>query len=407
MIRRAKLGIVLLGIGLSAGALVPARGQVTVTTAPATFVAGPNETGPVASAPALATRRADNDATPTLLTLHYKNVPVEVVLQDMASQMGRTAQIRVTAPFPLVSIDAEKQSYWNVVTTLGDALRINVAPRGNGALDFYGRWRVDGIGGPRDFDPTAGNRVVSGPFLLTAGSVRHVIDFRPRPAEQDYASISINLFCEPHLRLMSLVMVNRPSAAVDELGHSLVPAAELVSGEPAPVNRSDTINLAASIRLAPPADVGRTIADVKGEFVATVLEKSATFTRTNQDWNERRDEKVSGMTVRFEPMTKFQGDWMPSVQFLKGSQTDAEWEQTNRLIDVADLNLYDAEGNPFGSSGSGGGRSADTRSMYIRYDQRNPGGRAVHGDAVKLVLRVPVELREVRIPYEFRNLPLR
>jgi hypothetical protein len=55
---------------------------------------------------------------------------------------------------------------------------------------------------------------------------------------------------------------------------------------------------------------------------------------------------------------------------------------------------------------NGGGGGGDSMEINLQFQKQNWNGGQSAGDPVKLVWEVPVETREVVVPFEFVDLPL-
>jgi hypothetical protein len=79
-----------------------------------------------------------------------------------------------------------------------------------------------------------------------------------------------------------------------------------------------------------------------------------------------------------------------------------QWQQFGRGVRVT---LLDAEGRALSNRGGGGGGS-DEKMTYTYTFSRDMDTGGQTGPAVKVVVEVPTEVKEVEVPFEFKDIPL-
>ncbi len=113
-----------------------------------------------AAAPQPAAQKSRDD--PTLVTLHYTNAPADVVLKDLFDQMGASfTRSNATGDWPTLSIDADKQPYWNVVTLLENKSNLTFS------TSTTARTTVINFRSPNAPNPLAGPSCICGPCMIT------------------------------------------------------------------------------------------------------------------------------------------------------------------------------------------------------------------------------------------------
>ncbi len=368
-----------------------------------------------APAPAAATT-APGD--PTLITIHYKNAPPAAVFQDLFGQVGRDYITYPDAPtnWPAVSLDADKEPYWQVVARLNDALGAHTYLRRNGKVAVN-------RGQP---SPDASVRCFSGPCMLLASTIMHTANFTD-PDHLDECTLNVMLHIEPNLDVAAYSGRVFPDLAVDERGNSLVPpppppatpnsSAFAIRGqgiEPdlKPVKFDYQSYFQVVLRV--PANAGYKIAQVKGSAHLKVIEKATIIDIPAADFAQPRSYEFHGAVIAVSAIsntnTGITQPYHVSLNITHVGMPDDDWAKINDLLDAASINILDAKDFPYFNPGSGmsGGRGSVNRiisSSLSPTEGRNQPDYSA-GPAVKCRITLPEVIRDVPIPFEFKNLPL-
>ena len=380
--------IVLMGaMGVASAA---AWGQVVVTTGPAT------QSGRDQAMPQPVKRaevRAANDLTPTLLTIHKEKVAVAEVLCELSGQLGREyyipAMVREWGNFPLVSVQAEKQPYWDVALALEDKLY------GTCGTGFDGRLMI-GMG--QRFDPAF--RQVTGVFVVTVIGVGHDVSYMVAPEKRVTCGVQLAVRAEPHVKMMTYVPVCVPEVAVDEQGNSLVPKGNVKDAVVAFAPERDKNVI--MVRLAPPAEHGRKIARLKGALTLTVPAEVKTLAIDSLGAAETCKEELNGAALTFTASEE-------RLTLAASQGSYSQWLETKVLLDCIRVLATDQAGVTYlmvPGGGSGGAMSLTTTYTPHISAVSPANGEPRPGKAVKYQIVYPLGLKEVTIPFEFRDLPL-
>lgn len=358
---------------------------------------------PVFSAPtSTPTAKADEV---TLITLHLKKVPLRVAVEKLAKQaniklepFAKEIQAQINQS---VTVDIDKQPFHSAIQALLKPSKLGLFSNG---WNKQPTWRLAST------DQFNGPSVQSEGFLVVANgigvesNVVASIYFGGKSSREvsQSALITMNLFADPRLRIIGERREVEVEQAIDENGHSFIFDN---SGE------ADYIFLPGSFLIfATPLDLpmnyGKRLTKFKGYLHPIQLKKSIFWTVPNI-MNLKKAEKtvlVNGVKSRFVVGKAKKANGQYQIQITVSydqSRVDIPF-QTDALQFAR---LLDANGQPFSSCGYG--THDDTKNIVtdILFDQQNP-DRKTTGEPKKLVLEIPTDFVELRVPFEFANLPL-
>jgi hypothetical protein len=363
---------------------------------------------------------------PTLITLHYNNAPAEAVFKDLGVQMGREYVASggdILSGWPQVTIDADKEPYWEVMAKLDDAIGFSANVRRNGKVNVSRTARRNGV------------RCISGPVMILATNVRHDAIFTS-PDISDNCVITCALNFEPNMEVAAFSGRIRPEVAVDEKGNSLMPAALKAPTSPtggvAPLGlrggapgvqgveaelkgvRADTEN-SCQIVLAPPANAGYRIARVKGNVILKIIDKATVLEIPTAEFSQQHTVSFQGANISIGAITNTTSagargpqPYRVSLNMNRGGMGEDEWTAVNQLFDMAEVTIVDDKGLTYVNSGGGWGGGNTSRSISFSLGQNSGIGAADDnaGPAAKCRIMLPEVLKDVLIPFEFKDLPL-
>jgi hypothetical protein len=354
----------------------------------------------------LAEIRRQSLTLPTLITLDVKDATVKDVFERIARQAGARVAASSDDPWQkladrTVTLNVKNEPYWNVMKDLLPKFGLVQLDRSRGnSMEFM-------LGsGPRFSGPS----YLSGPFLIVATNVRQSkeIDLSLPAEKQPAAKISITaqVHVEPKIHLLGHDFEPKLDEFVDDAGHSLV------SDERAFQTPFDTTPTGPRFGfILPVADVaGRTnrVSKLKGSIRAFLLVKSDTIdvpdllhsagvTRQKGEWNLTVEEispaRIRVQAVSNRPATKFPpGGKGPMPQWLPG-------------FDPRDVHVVDATGREVETRSPSYSRGSTSRWQH---EFRLEGAAAAAGANGPLTLfwDFPVEWKEIRIPFELKDIPL-
>lgn len=373
---------------------------------------------------------ARNDATgPTFVTLRLKEATAAEAFDDLARQAGAKVETQPPALFqrqdlPRVTIDVERQPFWEVMRQVCAACRLRPERSGGGKLVLTAD---DGSWARRPF-------VTSGPFLVTANElyvtrgvrfgadaeaaapapgpglppapVRRPDGFAPDDVTKDHAQLQIAALFEPKLHGMAWAVGNVVDAT-DDAGRSLV----LLPGA-APQRRSvyggsRTGQWEGTVWLGVPDD-GRKARLARLKFLTTFTVRTGVETFEIPDILAAKDvERMIGPTrVVVKGVTRLPNDQY-ELNITSAPSSDLQaWRAVNAVSTGPGPRLVDADGRDFPRSGSSTTLNVEGHTQQLRFaPDRGPAGANGRVPA-KMVWELPTGVQQFQVPVEFENLPL-
>jgi hypothetical protein len=370
----------------------------------------------------------------TLVTLDLDNVPAA----EAFAQLARQARAPLASdPIDLlrkigkpVSLHARRRPFWQVMQELSlqTDLEVTGVTRHN---------REIGLGVTRGGTDWMDKPItLAGPLLIRADRLSRVASVElkpPRDASEEFA-ISLTVFAEPKLKVLDFSQTIRLDEALDERGNSLVPPedpnalafnAEVFGSH----GEGHTSRWEVGATLHHPKGMGSRIARLRGATTLMVETRSAALdvplagargaTRT-----------LGGLRVTVKSADARQAE----LTVFRDGRGDPEWAAVRMQLSAGQAQLLDDRGQVVARSTGGGGGEADESpdnqriDLRLRFARESDGGGGgaetpAEGkrkpvtaaapspspsspDPVRLVWEIPVEARELVVPFEFRDLPI-
>jgi hypothetical protein len=266
---------------------------------------------------------------------------------------------------------------------------------------------VQRVGPLREFIVQAGKTLIwgnypshqHGPFMV---SVRYIqnqssVDLTTNTATR-VARIQLNVYAEPALRVVRSYNMAVLDEARDERGHKLTKYED-------PVRAVERVNSAswswpAQLPLATRRDGGSTIAILKGHAKAIVVTKAATAEIAFDPNMKDQKVLVGNASVTIKTVQRTGDNFVVTLAAEPDPALADVWskiglDSTFRLVDKDGRNLMRQQ--------YGINTSKQVMLMFAKLDW-NGGDPA--GEPVKLIWEMPLELKEIKIPFEFRDIPL-
>ena len=339
---------------------------------------------------------------PITLQLSQKNP------QDLLAELTRQSGIKTrvipanlwqTRPAQLCDIDVKGVSYWRAMQEI---CRV-------GGLQVGG-WEQEVVinNGGGHFGLTGDGPVSDqGPVMTMAQRIHrsHTADLQTGDIRRN-CSLNLLLYVDPRARLVAWKQIC-VTVARDEKGNDLGTGTSN-NAYADRYNQGSTWQINQTIGLTPLTRTGGTVAELKGYLPAVVVLKAQTIEIPDPLTRKQFKQDVGPWSVEVTE-TK---DKRPS-QTPKAYQVDIVMQQREKNnpppnFDVGRLvQLFDAKGQCLmrqrweGSNTTTGGRS----QASLIYMQQTFGGEQI-GPPVKLLIEVPLEMKEMQLPFEFRNLAL-
>ena len=348
---------------------------------------------------------------PTLVTVHLKDVPAQAVLEALSKQSRvplRLLFMDDVVPAPKYTIDIEKQPFWTALLEV--CRQLQLAPQ------LAGDRNVQDLL-PGNPDDALGVLVPLHPLVtLTAREMRHEHTFSLKGDKgafqvlQEVHGVYFNgwALIDPKIRVAPNTTVNVDiTEAIDDKGQKLLHEQPGASFVQSPVLWDLQFNMDGI------PDAGKKLASLKGVIKAFVVAKSERWEVTDltnakpqsktiktPQGNEiyhivdmGQDEKQYEVTiaVTWPAQAAIAPDEDFNVQQLRMARQDLG--ALTRLLDAQGRDI------PYLSS------KVDGESITLMF-ARQAEGENVPGVPKTLVLDIPLEFRELQIPFEFKDVPL-
>jgi len=337
----------------------------------------------------------------SLITLHMKAAKPGQVFAEISRQAS--AQLRPSPvnlweskSFPAIDIDIDRQPFWQAIGEICN--KFGVAPQNNMAMEMV---IGDRNAGPKLWGEAPS--VISGPFLVVCGYINrsHSIDLNQAKNVRRSCTVQFMIYPEPKMRVLQGTHSVRIEEAVDEKGNSLA-----IPGLPPDMGfNTNTWPWNMSASLMPQGNTGQKIARLRGSgrFIIQTRSEQAEIGEVQ---NARGVTKiVAGKRFMLKEVRKQGNQYVAMITLYRAGWSPNEWnymmypQQTFRMVDARGVPLM-----RLGNGSSGGG--PDQMDIDIQFQRQNWNGTENAGEPVKLFWEVPVETKEINVPFEFTDLPL-
>lgn len=357
----------------------------------------------------------------TLVTIHLKNTTAEIAVQELSKASGLNitgVSPAMQRPWP-ITLDADKQPFWIV---MHEFLRQSgmTLPQSAAATDVP---RIAlGIRPPSQTAPAQPVQSHSvGAFLFVPTSITrtHEMEFGQPDQPANTINLLVRAYADPQLTVVGPARVLETVEAIDENGNSLkLPVQPRVGDAVANSLISQYYTLSASLNYSPP--MGKTLKHFKGVARFKLITKEDV-------WQISEMADVAGAERKFPGGKYIITSLGPAEPVTARGLTSnvATYALQFRTIFDSGPGVRNAIGSPLNEVGSlrKAIRVADGlgNTLAIRdfRGQGNPANReytmilALAGPAgeitslpAKLEWKIPVEVSDVVVPVEFRDLPL-
>lgn len=354
---------------------------------------------------------------PTLVTLHLKDASAQEAFDALAEQ----AQIEILDPqkilqknnLPRITIDLDDQPFFialrqlcvqfNVWPTQTRQNNIAIAVANNQDDDFEGEPMLSGMAGPS---------VASGPFLFIIDQLVRTNTVDPS-LEQDITGV-LEIHCiiltDPKARPLVKPFGLTLDELIDAQGNPLpLPGRHPYGGDF--FDRSDLIqNMSAHLHY--PSDQGDSISRLKIIVRALMATKTQTLEIPDILSALGTEKSVAGIHCRIGDVEASDGRYRVQITMTCEDQTPEALGQLKEILSSGiGIKLVDKAGRPIPF------RSVDTirqvqeedkKSLSATLDFRQNQFTTANppGEPARLLWDIPVEIKEISIPFEFNNLPV-
>ena len=333
----------------------------------------------------------------TLVTLHLKDVPFRAAMEKLLETTH--GSLRAPAEDFLkaygekkVTLDLNRQPFWEALRQLCEQAEVSPESGEADLLMFgdQGEW-------------AARPRIVAGPFMLQAvsasisaqGWLGRVPRFAPVQC-----NLKLSILAEPNASAIRIDAI-RVTEAVDDAGGAIpvLPTSKVL--QPRFRNRwcSPDIHLQAG------ADA-HAIARIKGEIDIAVETKSSMMEFRGIGMTAEAEQQVGPLHCTLKSRL-VEASCEVDIEFSDPRKDPALCEPIWSDMRMTWPVLTDASGRPFAFGSSRGGGGAFSVSSNMTFIWRTPKGLKDRPQLpLKVVWRIPTQSKIVKLPFEFKDLPL-
>jgi hypothetical protein len=380
---------------------------------------GADNPPPPATQATSSTQPASTQPIVTLITMHLKASP-----KDSFDELAKQSGVKFTADNNLweqdnmqddLQIDLDKKPFWSALDELSEVCNVraqsvvNFNSGGFGNNNNNARRLVLFPAGPHP-DKAKPPTFESDGFMVQALSFnrQQSVNYTSPQMSQGSCSVQIMVYVDPAIHVSSFSQNIRPTSAVDDKGQSMLLESNgntIAYGG----NRASSLIYPAAIALKYPENAGKKIADLK---FTLQLRGSTQVDSINVDKpldSAEVTKDFGDTTVIFHSLKKLPrpGNYEMKVGFMSDSD-----EGTNNLYSMLQsAQLLDSKGHAFYAMPGGGTSGNGTAEYTMTYStnmngMRMGGENAASGPPVKWVLELPTKSHAIKLPVEFKDLPL-
>ena len=354
--------------------------------------------GPPFPAPAALDQIPDPGGT--MINLDLKGATVPEALAALEKQSGvKLAAMNMGNPDGLmamlsakkIDLSVKNQPYWVAFRELMKAANLTTYTQ----YDDRNKIQIQ----QGTMDALANPTVAVGSTLLVLKNVVshfHADLMAPRPASREL-HVYLTAFVEPKLNAFRIMRMGRIETAVDEKGTSLI-------RKPDPWDERNNNNNQGNwmtdidCHLNFPTNAGQKIARLKG-YVSVITVGSPETVKLKDPMNlKNSDQKIGNTLVRIRYVRKQGGNqYEIGFQVPTNSPLFPDWDDYQKPF-----KLVDANGKEFSHGGTWGGGGSATAMDFGLYFNPPSGGST----PAELQITLPTQVKELRVPFEFTDLPL-
>ena len=348
---------------------------------------------------------AENRLTgPTTIALRLDQAEASEAFAQLSRQLGHDVspdppELWRNKSWPRVTLSADGLPFWEAFRNICRQVGVEPDFSDNGRFKFVssddGKWAKT---------PS----LVVGPLLVQAVRITRTrtIEFADPAAAEQVCQLTISAYVEPKVRLLAEGSRMAIDSIVDEQGHSLLsddaddPAFNTIA--------NNTRAWESEIDLSLPPHVGHKIARLKGTIHLQVPERIQSLEVQDILAVNESVRTISGRRVLIHQAAKVQGGYEVRVTLFRDQLSEEDWRRWQTPSEL--VRLVDAKGLPILFNGVTD-NEGDEKQLHLKLQFENPnnlpnGGPGPVGPPVKLIWDVPLERREILVPFEFRDLPL-
>lgn len=349
---------------------------------------------------ALVTMEENRLTGTSFITIHLKKASPKQIFAELARQAN--AEMRPNPPnlwdaksWPLVDIDIERQPFWVAMREICG--KIGVSPQSNGmdrSMVIMDRNAAGRMWGEAPV-------VVSGPFLVVATYINrsNYVDLNQPQNIGRQCNVQLMVYFEPKMRVLQASYSAKIDEAIDDKGNSLVMSRSFVEGMQ-PVS-GWVWNMSAS--LLPNPNTGDKIAKLKGSGRFLIQTRSEVAEVPDVVNAHEVSREIGGRRFKLKEVRKSGDAYVAHLTIFRAGWNPNEW---NTGVPHNTFRMVDARGVALTRINSGNNVGGEQMDITLQFQRQNWNGGENAGEPTKLICEVPVETREIVVPFEFKNLPL-
>ena len=345
----------------------------------------------------------ENDKTsPTLISLHFKDAPAQAVAREISNQakveLGTWHESVWKQARPL-TIDIDRQPFWLAMKEFSEKSGL----------------RPDAHGGRPGMTLNQGTMSATKHyahqcffFVAESANRSHGVSFEKPEQVNTHFALSFKVYVDPKVRVLKGSQQLRLVEVKDENGKSLIPAAPQGEWMGGPSWGQGWLwQITTPLAWSP--DTGKRIATFRATAKFMVETKTDHWEIADVLAVKDAVKEVGAVKYTIKSVTQ-NGPDQCSVKVLITQPAGRQPEQ-NPLTDFSTfqraIQLLDASGRAWQSSGGGGGGSWERLEYDLSFYSSGGGGNPPKpGPPVKLRWSIPTEIKTIEVPITFEDLPI-
>jgi hypothetical protein len=337
----------------------------------------------------------------TLINLHFKQAMPEDVFDELARQAGVRFSTngniwdQDSLQIPK-DIDFTDRPFWSAVWQACGMWNLSIQQ--NYGENFARRIMLFSTGQLPGSDQRKLPSYETDGFVIQALSFtrQQNVNYAQPGKSSGFCTVHLRVYVDPALRVQSYDSAARTDQAVDDAGNSMTPNTNNRTGFGGSPPQS--LLLDCDVPLKYPHNPGKKIAHLKGNLQLRVVDKMDSLTINKPLEAALTSKTIGNITLTFYSLKKTaEANYQLSVTVAgSGLGGEAVW-----LLLQNNERLLDDKGRQFHYVGG-----SSTWTQYTVNYVRNVGENPPIGEPAKWLIELPSKSHTMRVPFEFKDLPL-
>lgn len=374
-------------------------GDAAVPALRATTQQTDNDETRLRAAAALLQIDQNNIVRPTLLTLHLHAVSPQEALAEMSRQLQFDLQAEYDSlwqnrRWKPVTLDFDRTPFWTVMESFTEQTGLALVEQNKTVAVSNGGWSDTPW------------RSHFGAFRFTAHEVRHdrSITLTKNPGLSDEGRLYIQLQCEPRVKLSRIDGLPTVIEAIDDRGNSLIHSP--IHSSSRPVEGKVFFLLDAPLQY-PKKDLGTKLLRIRGYVTITAVTGEADVVFSDLSGTQPVVRKTGEGELTLQSFKKTGDRFEANLVMVVPVDNDPN---STEVADKADrisehVTLYDADNHAFGRPTASYGPQGNRAVISITFGP-DAHGHLPPGPPDHLVYQSMASTRQMRVPFEFKDIPL-